>query len=57
MWDSERVLFGATSRALRNSEPATPSADPADNWFRSTRVRDDATCEDLTNAADILFAR
>lgn len=56
-WDSERVLYDATSRALRNADPATPSEAAEENYFRSVRVRDDATCEEVVAAEALLFAR
>ncbi len=57
VWGSDRVLYGATSRSLRNADPAVPSDDPAENWFRSTRVRADASCDEVREATEVLFGR
>lgn len=56
-WAAERVVLDATSRTLRNAREAIPTDDPAQNWFRSTRVPDDATCAQVVEAGMALFAR
>ena len=56
-WTAERVVLDATSRTLRNAREAVPTSDPAQNWFRSTRVPDDATCAQIVDAGPALFAR
>lgn len=56
-WDTTRVVLDATSRSLRNARPAVPTRSPAENYFRMTRVSDQATCSEILSEGAALYAR
>ncbi len=56
-WDATRVVLDATSRSLRNARPAVPTQSPTENYFRMTRIADEATCSSILGEGRSLFAR
>ncbi len=56
-WGFERAVLGATSRMLRNQRESAATTDPAQNHFRTTRVRNDTDCAAIVAAGPALFER
>ncbi len=56
-WGSEQVIIGATNPIFLNPNPTFSDPNPNNSFFRSTRVSDDTSCEQIIVQRDRLFAR
>jgi len=56
-WGSEQVILGATNPIFLNPNPVFPDPNPNNSFFRSTRVNDGTSCEQIRAQRDKLFAR
>jgi hypothetical protein len=56
-WGSEQVILGATNPLFLNPNPVFPDPNPNNSFFRSTRVNDGTSCEQIRAQRDRLFAR
>ncbi len=56
-WGSEQVILGATNPIFLNPNPVFPDPNPNNSFFRSTRVSDGTSCEQIRAQRDKLFAR
>ncbi|MCS7273948.1 MAG: hypothetical protein NZ610_00865 [Candidatus Bipolaricaulota bacterium] len=56
-WGSEQVIIGATNSIFLNPNPTFPDPNPNNSFFRSTRVSNATSCEQIRAQRDRLFAR
>lgn len=56
-WGSEQVIIGATNPIFLNPNPTFPDPNPSNSFFRSTRLSEEISCEQIRAQRDRLFAR
>lgn len=56
-WGSEQVILGATNPIFLNNNPTFPDPNLNNSFFRSTRVNNGTSCEQIRGQRDRLFAR
>ncbi|MCX8104027.1 MAG: hypothetical protein N3E42_06345 [Candidatus Bipolaricaulota bacterium] len=56
-WGSEQVIIGATNPIFLNPNPTFPDPNPNNSFFRSTRVSNETSCEQIRAQRDQLFRR
>lgn len=56
-WGSEQVILRATNPIFLNANPTFPDPNPNNSFFRSTRVNNETSCEQIRAQRDKIFAR
>jgi hypothetical protein len=56
-WGNDQVLLDSNSIFLRNQPPSWPHPNEKRSYFRTTRISDSATCNDVVKQRRTLFSR